>query len=72
MLVTTTANQQYWPNQETGCAYSVSAAPCYYPPHYATKIRKVENGFVLKHDGDDYAFESIESLLKFLKEKLKG
>lgn len=56
------------------------ASPSYYPAqpgHFAVGypqdtwtycIRKAQNGFVLKTDGHEYVFETLESLSKKLKE----
>lgn len=40
------------------------------PDTFNTMIRKVENGFILKLNGKEFVFESVDNLLNKLKEEL--
>jgi len=40
-------------------------------PSFPYQIRLVANGYILKINYNEYVFECIDSLTKFLKEKLK-
>lgn len=40
-------------------------------PSYGYEIRTVSNGFILKQGGTEMVFESVTSLLTYLKQELK-
>lgn len=53
----------YWPT-------TTSEIKLVQDPEFQMKIRKVENGYVLKVDSREFVFENIDSLLEKLKEQL--
>lgn len=42
------------------------------PENFDLQIKQVKNGFKIKVGSDEFVFESIDGMLKFIKESVKG